>query len=85
MSLESHMKITYIIMNIHQIEHIFKGADPVFTIGAKVLLLEDKKNTGFKKLIVSLSFQILKMDFFQSQRQASLKYFLTCSESPMDD
>lgn len=55
-------------MNIHQIEHISKGADPVFTIGAKVLLLEDKKKktnqTGFEKLTVSLSFQILKTYFF---------------------
>lgn len=48
MSLEPHIRITYIIMNIHQTDHVFKGAEPVFTIGAKVLLLEDTKYR-FKK------------------------------------
>jgi len=68
-------------MNIHQIEHTLKGADPVFIIGVKVLSTGRQNLTGFSQMVVSFSFYILKMYFFHLRD----KYFLTCSEWPTDD
>lgn len=48
MSLESHMRNTYIPMNIHQTDHILKDANPVFTSGTKILLLKEKDKNKTK-------------------------------------